>query len=65
MVTVVGPSGNVVPAAGDCVITSEPAAVQLSVATTPVVRSGIVPVQLVVDVGIVAAGAHVVITGAV
>ena len=64
MVTVVGPAGIAAPAAGDCVITSEPAAVQLSVATTPPVTFGITAPQPAVA-GIVTLDAHVVITGAV
>ena len=40
IVTVVTPVPTSVPAVGDCVITSEAAAVQLSVAVTPVVKFG-------------------------
>ena len=40
MVTVVTPVDTSVPAAGDCVITSEVVAVQLSVAVTLAVKSG-------------------------
>ena len=39
-VTVVTPDPTNVPAVGDCVITSEAATVQLSVAVTPVVKFG-------------------------
>jgi hypothetical protein len=42
MVIVVTPEPTLVPAAGDCVILRDPAAVQLSVALTPPVTSGTV-----------------------
>jgi hypothetical protein len=41
IVTVVVPKPTNVPAAGDCVLVNEPEAVQLSVAVTPAVKSGI------------------------
>ena len=46
IVTVVTPFVTTVPAAGDWVIASEPAAVQLSVAVTPLIKLGTVAEQL-------------------
>ena len=46
IVTVVAPVPTSVPATGDWDITSEPAAVQLSVAATPPVKLGNAPWQL-------------------
>ena len=62
MVMVVEPSAAVAPAKGDCVIVSDE--LQLSVATTPPVRSGITEAQLAAASSVWFA-AHVAMAGAV
>jgi len=64
IVTVVLPNGTSVPTTGDCVIIKPVVPVQLSEATTAVVKSGTVAIQLVF-VKPDCDGAQVVITGAV
>ena len=64
MVTIVFPNATNVPTTGDCVIINPAVPVQLSVATTVLVKSGIVSIQLAF-VKPVCAGAQVVIIGAV
>ena len=63
IVTVVAPLPTSVPATGDCVIVSEPAAVQLSVAATPPVKLGTAPWQLAFALVVCGAGQVVIVGG--